>query len=206
MTSDYPGQPQPGPEPQSGYRPQPPGGPGAPPMHPSPGLGTIAPPGSGDRSHDGSDEDMPLPKGRGSASTKVLAVGVLIALAFGGGVMAQKNNDEGMIRPASGPLGALGGAGAAAAPPGGGAAAKPEPGEHPLLAGANLKGELVSVNGTEFVVRNANGTEIKATTSANGSLVTKIVPLDSLAPGSKVYVAGQPAADGSVTAVLVVAP
>lgn len=204
MTSDHPGQGQPGPEPQSGYRPQPLGGPSAAPTHPS--AATIAPP-AAERYSDGDGEDMPLPKGRGSTSTKVLAVGVLLAFAFGGGVMAQKKNDEGMIRPASGPLGALGGAGAgaAAAPPGGAAAAKPEPGEHPLLAGANLKGELVSVNGTEFVVRNANGTEVKATTSAT-SLVTKVVALDSLSLGTKVYVAGQPAADGSTTAILVVAP
>jgi len=174
--------------------------PSSPPMHPQPGaVGTIAPPTADD------PDEMPLPKGRGPASTKFLLVGLAVVVAFGLGVMAQKKNDAGMIRPPKGPAAALAaaaGAGAAA-PPGGAAAA--EPGEHPLLAGAKLKGELVSVNGTEFVVKDAKGIERRATTSTS-TLVVKAVPLDQIPPGTKVYVGGTDAADGSTTAIIVVVP
>jgi hypothetical protein len=173
-------------------------------MHPAPGgaaTATIAPPDAGD------DEEMPLPSGRGPASTKILLVMVLVAVAFMGGVLAQKKNDEGMVRPPKGPMaafsGAIGGAGAGA-----GAAGAMPPGAGPadlLAAAANLKGEVVSVNGTEVVVRDQNGVERKATMGP-GALVLKSGPLDSLQPGSKVLIAGKDNPDGSATAMLVVAP
>ncbi|MGQ0846418.1 MAG: hypothetical protein ACT4QF_20025 [Sporichthyaceae bacterium] len=186
-------------QPQFGQGPQPFGAPPTPPSHPGAGTTTIVPPDA--TAH---EDDMPLPKGRGPASTKALAVGLLVVLAFGGGVLAQKKNDEGMIRPPTGPAAAI----AAAAAAGGGGAPAPAPGapgEHPLLAGAALKGEVVRVEGTTLIVRDANGVERKATTSSNTLTMTQ-VPLDSLQPGQKVYVAGQPAADGSVTGLAVVVP
>ncbi|MGQ0467980.1 MAG: hypothetical protein ACT4QG_22010 [Sporichthyaceae bacterium] len=173
--------------------------PGAPPMHPQPGgVATIAP--------EDDPDDMPMPKGRGPASTKALAVGLAVVLAFGAGVMAQKRNDKGMIRPPTGPAAALA---AAAAGAGGGAAAPPAapavPGENPLLARAKLKGELVSVNGNEFTIKDDKGIERKATL-AEGTMVLKGVSMSEIPPGTRVYADGQDAADGSTTVQIVIVP
>ncbi len=191
-----------------GHDPQMPGVPSAPPTHPAPGgtTATIAPPDPA-----GDEDDMPLPKGRGPASTKVLVVLVLIAFAFLSGAWAQKKNDAGMIRPPKGPLAAMSGAlGSAGGAPGGAGdpaaaavAAAIAAGEKPVLAAAQLKGTIVSINGTEVTIKDANGVERKAKTSAL-SYIAKPAPLESYAPGTYVYVLGQPAADGSFTALAVV--
>lgn len=154
------------------------------------------------------DSDSGMSKGRRSALTKFLVVAISLVLCFAAGAHAQRKNDAGMVRPPSGPLAAI--AGALGAAPGEPKAAPPAvsggaPGEHAALAGAQLKGTLVAVDGSDVVVRDADGVEHKVTTSAQ-TLITKAAPLDGLVPGSMIYVAGTEAADGSLSAVSVIAP
>lgn len=198
---------------QPGSGPQVPGGPPAPPAppaHPVPGgaTATIAPPPPTE-----DQEDMPLPSGRGPASTKILVVMVLIAFSFLAGAWAQKKNDEGMIRPAKGPLAAMsgaigtaggtGGGGGDAAAAAGAMQAAIAAGQKPVLAAAGLKGTVVAVNGSVITIRDADGIERQAQVSTL-SYIGKAAPLDSMNPGDYVYVLGQKAPDGSMSGLAVV--
>lgn len=155
-------------------------------------------------------DDLPLPQGRMSTATRVLTVSVLLAVAFGGGVLAQKQNDKGMIRPPTGPLAALAAAtgqgGAAAAAAGGAPGASPgEPGDHPALAAANVRGELVSATATEVVIRGKDGTELTVAIGP-GTLVTRGAKAEELTPGKKVYIAAAAGPDGKPNAIALVQP
>lgn len=134
-------------------------------------------------------EELSFPRTGYPLSTRSLVMALVIALAFGGGIVAQKRHDAGLIRPAAAAAAAL--AGAAAGGGGGG--------------GAAVVGTITAVSPTEVKVRDAGGVEHKVTVTEGIPVLKKIHPQE-LTTGSQLAVQGNTDSDGTVHATGMVAP
>jgi len=152
------------------------------------------------------------PRRRVPALTKVLFVAILGTLAFGGGVLVQKQHDASLTTtPASlaslfagglptggggGLGGGLGGAPTSSAPATTGSGST---GDVPVLIGT-----VESVNGSDLTVKDLGGTShaVHATATTTISVVSADWSA-SLKVGATVSIQGSKAADGSVTATAV---
>jgi hypothetical protein len=140
-------------------------------------------------------------------TTLVLLVGVLMSVAFTGGVLVQKENDKGLTSasnalPAGFPPGGFGAAaggaaGAAGAAPGGaGAAAAASTG--PVLVGTVVS---VSGNGGSVTVKDLGGTTHAVSTTGTTTVSRQEQKkVTDLAAGDTVSINGARATDGSVAA------
>ncbi len=152
------------------------------------------------------------------ALTKLLFVAIIGALAFGGGVLVQKQHDATLTSASSVPdfasLLGSGGFPAGAGARGGGATASSAPAAGGGGAGATaggstgdvpvLVGTVVSVSGSDLTVQDFGGTSHVVHATATTTL--SVVSADwsgSLKAGATVSVQGTKAADGSVTATAV---
>lgn len=178
----------------------PPLDPAAPPSYPSyinPDAGLLPP--------DEDPDDIPLPKGRAPASTRYLGVAVLLALAFGGGVIAQKHHDKGYTPPVTGTQAALaaglqggGAAGAGAA----GAAGGGVPGS--VTFTPKVVGTITDVSGTDITVMGPDG--VKHLVHTNGStVVLRKGAVSDLKPGTVTAIDGDTDDAGVLTAKGVIA-
>jgi hypothetical protein len=168
-----------------------------------PGGGT-APQGATFDDDDADFAELP-PKRRVSRITKVLLVGILVAAAFGGGVMIQKNFGASSTSSPSGlptfagrvPAGFQTGAGG-----GGGGAGNGGSGDGSTAAsGPVVVGTVVSVSGNDVTVEDLGGAAHVIHVTATTGLATAGVDWStSLRPGSTVSVNGTKADDGSVAA------
>jgi hypothetical protein len=151
---------------------------------------------------DPAEDDLPLPKGRSPASTRYLSMALLIAVAFGGGVAAQKHHDKGYTPPISGAQAAMaaglagggagGGGGAAAAAAGGGA-----PGT--LTFTPKTGGTITDVSGGDITVLGPDGVKHLIHTNAQTVVLRKGNVAD-LKPGTQMAADGTPDDAGVVTA------
>lgn len=137
--------------------------------------------------------------------TSTLAMATLVAVAFIGGVLVQKQNDQSLAA-ATGPAGGAagrpggfgGGFGGAAAGGGAGAAGSTA---GSTAAGPAVIGQVASVNGTVLVVRNLAGKDIQVILPAGVSITRQTtVTASTLAKGTNVVVTGTTGANGAVTA------
>ena len=161
---------------------------------------------TGDASGRPADEDADFaelpPRRRVPALTKVLIVGVLVALSFGAGVLVQKQHDASLTSavPAF-PSGAggipafLSGAGA----PGTGASSGGS--SSAAVSGPVLIGTVESVSGGDITVKDFGGAaHIVHTTAATGLATTGADWPTSLPSGTIVSIEGTKADDGTVSA------
>jgi len=149
------------------------------------------------------------------ALTKLLFVAIIGALAFGGGVLVQKQHDATLTSASRVPdfASLFGGGGLPAGPGGGGggAAASSAPGtggtggtggstgDVPVLIGT-----VESISGSDLTVKDLGGTAHVVHATATTTLsVTSADWSGSLKTGATVSVQGTKAADGSVTATAV---
>jgi hypothetical protein len=148
------------------------------------------------------------PRRRVPALTKLLFVAIIAALAFGGGVLVQKQHDATLTSASSVPdFASLFGGGALPANAGGrGAAASAAPGAGGGSTGdvPVLIGTVESISGPDLTVKDLGGTSHVVHATAGTTL--SVVSADwsgSLKAGATVSVQGTKAADGSVTATAV---
>jgi hypothetical protein len=146
-------------------------------------------------------DDLPMPKGRAPASTRYMGVALLLALAFGGGVVAQKHHDKGYTPPISGAQAALaagltgggaGGGGGAAAAAGGGA-------PNTLSFTPKIGGTITDVSGSDITVLGPDGVKHLVHTTAQTVVLRKGAVAD-LKPGTQMAADGTPDDAGVVTA------
>jgi hypothetical protein len=150
------------------------------------------------------------------ALTKLLFVAIIGALAFGGGVLVQKQHDATLTSASrvpdfaslfgggglpAGPGGGGGGAAASSAPGAGGqgGSAASSTGDVPVLIGT-----VESISGSDLTVKDLGGTSHVVHATATTTL--SVIGADwsgSLKAGATVSVQGVKAADGSVTATAV---
>jgi hypothetical protein len=142
-----------------------------------------------------------VPPRRLPALTKLLFVAIIATLAFGGGVLVQKQHDATLSSAARVPdLASLFGGGL---PTGGGGGPSASGGDTtsdvPVLVGT-----IEAVSGSDLKVKDLGGTSHVVHATATTTL--SIVGADwsgSLKPGATVSIQGTKAADGSVTATVV---
>jgi Domain of unknown function (DUF5666) len=148
------------------------------------------------------------PRRRVPALTKLLFVAILGTLAFGGGVLVQKQHDASLTAsPASlaslfaGGLPAGGGGGLGAGPT---ASGSPTGGTGSTGVVPVLIGTVESVNGSDLTVKDLGGTShvVHATATTTISVASADWSA-SLKVGATVSIQGSKAADGSVTATAV---
>ena len=145
------------------------------------------------------------PKRHVPALTKLLVVGILVAISFAGGVLVQKQHDASQTSAL--PAFAGGAGGLPAFLTGGGAAggASSTGGSSSAAAsGPVLVGTVESVSGGDVTVKDLGGTTHVVHTSATTGLATTGADWStSLPPGTTVSVEGTKAGDGTVTATTV---
>jgi hypothetical protein len=132
-------------------------------------------------------------------------VAVLLAMAFGGGVAAQKHHDKGYTPPVSGAAAALaaglsggaGGGGGAAAAPGGGA-----PGT--ITFSPKVLGTITDISGSDITIMGPDGVKHLVHTNASTDVLRKAAVAD-LKPGTVAAVDGAPDDAGVVTAKAIIA-
>ncbi|MEO8517928.1 MAG: hypothetical protein ABI438_02020 [Dermatophilaceae bacterium] len=148
--------------------------------------------------------DLDVAKRTWPRTTLVLLVGVLMAVAFTGGVLVQKNHDKGLTAAATGlPAGFTPGAfpgagsGGLGGVPGGGTGAT----GNAATTGPVLVGTVVSVSGPTVTVKDFGGATHQVSTTGT-TTVTKqeLKKLTDLAAGDTVSVNGKRATDGNVAA------
>lgn len=142
--------------------------------------------------------------------TLALFVGVLMAVAFTGGVLAQKRNDTGLISaatslPAGFPAGfpGGGGAGGGGAVGGPGAAVDGTGTTGAATTGPVLVGTVVAVSGagTTVTVKDLGGTKHTVTTTGTTTVTKESQKkITDLAAGDTVSINGKRATSGSVAA------
>jgi hypothetical protein len=141
------------------------------------------------------------PRRRVPALTKILFVAIIATLAFGGGVLVQKQHDASLTSASRVPdfASLLGGG----LPTGGGGGPAASGGtstsDTPVLVGT-----VESVSGTDLTVKDLGGTShvVHSTATTTISIVGAGWS-GSLKPGATVSIQGTKAADGSVTATVV---
>jgi hypothetical protein len=160
-------------------------------------MNEIAATGYVDPDADAEFAELP-PRRQVPALTKVLIVGVLVALSFGGGVLVQKQHDASLTSALPAFPGGTGGFPAfnPGAATGGGAAA--------AVSGPVVVGTVVSVAGSDITVKDLGGTTHVVHTSATTGLATTGADWSTALPaGAIVSVEGTKAADGTVAATTV---
>ena len=158
------------------------------------------------------DEDLvAAPRRRVGWVTRGLAAGILLALAFTGGVLVQKHHDAGT---SAGSLSAFSGG----VPNGGGGF----PGFGGTQGGSTSDGSasssgsqgggstpavigtVVSVNGNRIIVRDLSGTKHVVTTTGSTTITRSTeIPVSKLTAGTTVVVVGTQADDGTTSATTV---
>jgi hypothetical protein len=169
--------------------------------------GGTAPQGATIDDDDADFAELP-PRRRMPTITKLLLVGILVAAAFSGGVMIQKNFGAGSASSPSGlptfaggiPAGFPTGAGG-----GGGGTRNGGSGDGSTAAsGPVVVGTVVSVSGNDVTIKDLGGaTHIVHVAATTGLATAGVDWSTSLKPGSTVSVNGTKADDGSVTATTV---
>jgi hypothetical protein len=146
-------------------------------------------------------DDLPLPKGRAPASTRYLGVAVALALAFGGGVVAQKHHDKGYTPPVSGAAAAMAAGLAAGGGAGGGAGAAAAGGGAPgtVTFTPKVVGTITDVSGSDITVMGPDGVKHLVHTTAQTEVLRKGAVGD-LKPGTITAVDGDPDDAGVLTA------
>jgi hypothetical protein len=136
------------------------------------------------------------PKGHVPALTKLLIVGIALALSFAGGVLVQKQHDAGLTSTVPAFPGGAGGISALLS--GAGATGS---GSSAAASGPVLVGTVVSVSGGHITVKDFGGASHAVLTSATTGLATTGAAWStSLPPGTTVSIEGTKAQDGTVTA------
>ena len=145
-------------------------------------------------------DDLPLPKGRAPASTRYLGVAVALALAFGGGVAAQKHHDKGYTPPVSGAAAAMAAGLAAGGGAGGAAGAAAAGGGAPGTVTFTPKviGTITDISGTDITVMGPDGVKHLVHTNAETVVLRKGAVAD-IKPGTVVAVDGSPDDAGVLT-------
>ncbi len=158
------------------------------------------------------DEDLDAaPRRRVGWVTRELAAGILLALAFTGGVLVQKHHDAGT---SAGSLSAFSGG----VPNGGGGF----PGFGGTQGGSSSDGSasssgsqgggstpavigtVASVNGNRIIVRDLSGTKHVVTTTGSTTITRSTeIPVSKLTAGTTVVVVGTQADDGTTSATTV---
>lgn len=151
------------------------------------------------------DEEWLAEQGRSRRLPRLSAglVGaILLALAFTGGVIVQKNHDQALTATAPASAfgagfagrGGVGGAGGGAG--GASGSATGSTGSAPVVVG-----QVVSLNGNVLVVRNVAGKNVQVTLPAGVSITAQsIIAANKLTKGTSVVVTGTTNASGAVTA------
>ena len=144
------------------------------------------------------------PKRRVPALTKGLIVGILVVVAFGGGVMIQKQHDAGSASASSGFPSFAGGIPAGAGAGGGGASNGGASGGSTTASGPVVVGTVVGVAGNDVTVKDLGGSSHVVHVSATTGLATTSVDWStSLKPGTTVSINGTKTDDGTITATTV---
>ncbi|MDQ1680710.1 MAG: hypothetical protein QOI42_1569 [Frankiaceae bacterium] len=152
---------------------------------------------------DGDTDDWLTPsphKKRPRLLTTALAGATLLAVAFTGGVLVQKNHDQSLVSAGSAPGGFFGGRGGGFAA-GGAAGAAAAPAAGTSAAGPAVIGQVVSRNGQVLTIRNVAGKTVQVTIPA-GTTATQqtTIALAKLTAGSNVVVTGTTSPSGAITA------
>jgi hypothetical protein len=144
------------------------------------------------------------PKRRVPVLTKGLIVGILMVVAFGGGVMIQKQHDASSASASSGFPSFAGGIPAGAGAGGGGASNGGASGGSTAASGPVVVGTVVGVAGNDVTVKDLGGsTHVVHVSATTGLATTSVTWSTSLKPGSTVSVNGTKADDGTITATTV---
>jgi hypothetical protein len=146
------------------------------------------------------------PRRRVPLLTKGLIVGILMVVAFGGGVVIQKQHDASSASTSTGFPSLSGGipAGAGAGTGGGGAGNGGASGGSAAASGPVVVGTVVGVAGNDVTVKDLGGSSHVVHVSATTGLATSSVDWStSLKPGTTVSVNGTKADDGTITATTV---
>ena len=153
---------------------------------------------------DDADFAGPPPKRRVPVLTKGLIVGILMVVAFGGGVMIQKQHDASSASASSGFPSFAGGIPAGAGAGGGGAGNGGASSGSTAASGPVVVGTVVGVAGNDVTVKDLGGSSHVVHVSATTGLATSSVDWStSLRPGTTVSVNGTKADDGTITATTV---
>ena len=144
------------------------------------------------------------PKRRVPVLTKGLIVGILMVVAFGGGVMIQKQHDASSASASSGFPSFAGGIPAGAGAGGGGASNGGASGGSTAASGPVVVGTVVGVAGNDVTVKDLGGsTHVVHVSATTGFATTSVTWSTSLKPGTTVSVNGTKADDGTITATTV---
>lgn len=129
-----------------------------------------------------------------------LAGGTLLAVAFTGGVLVQKQHDHNLLSTASAPAGFGAGRGAGFAAGGApGTATAPTAGAG--TTGPAVIGQIVSRNGPVLTIRNLSGKTVQVTVPPTTTITRQLtLTLAKLARGSNVVVTGTTSPSGAITA------
>jgi len=153
---------------------------------------------------DDADFAEPPPKRRVPVLTKGLIVGILMVVAFGGGVMIQKQHDASSASASSGFPSFAGGIPAGAGAGGGGASNGGASGGSTAASGPVVVGTVVGVAGNDVTVKDLGGsTHVVHVSATTGLATTSVTWSTSLKPGTTVSVNGTKADDGTITATTV---
>lgn len=144
------------------------------------------------------------PKRRVPVLTKGLIVGILMVVAFGGGVMIQKQHDASSASASSGFPSFSGGIPAGAGAGGAGASNGGASGGSTAASGPVVVGTVVGVAGNDVTVKDLGGsTHVVHVSATTGLATTSVDWSTSLKPGTTVSVNGTKADDGTITATTV---
>jgi len=144
------------------------------------------------------------PKRRVPVLTKGLIVGILVVVAFGGGVMIQKQHDAGSASASSGFPSFAGGIPAGAGAGGGGASNGGASGGSTAASGPVVVGTVVGVAGNDVTVKDLGGsTHVVHVSATTGLAATSVDWSTSLKPGTTVSINGTKTDDGTITATTV---
>jgi len=144
------------------------------------------------------------PKRRVPVLTKGLIVGILMVVAFGGGVMIQKQHDASSASASSGVPSFAGGIPAGAGAGGGGSSNGGASGGSTAASGPVVVGTVVGVAGNDVTVKDLGGsTHVVHVSATTGLATTSVTWSTSLKPGTTVSVNGTKADDGTITATTV---
>lgn len=157
-----------------------------------------APPSAMPDTDDADFAELP-PRRRVPLLTKGLIVGILVVLAFGGGVIIQKQHDASSASASSNFPSLSGGIPAGAGASNGGASAGSTAASGPVVVGT-----VVGVAGNDVTVKDLGGSSHVVHVSATtGLAATSVDWSSSLKPGTTVSVNGTKADDGTITATTV---
>ena len=159
-----------------------------------------------DRTPDDDEFTELPPKRQVPALTKLLVVGILVAISFAGGVLVQKQHDASQTSALPAFPGGAGGLPAFLSGAGvsGGASSTGGSSSSAAASGPVLVGTVESVSGGDITVKDFGGKTHAVHTGATTGLATTAADWStSLPPGTTVSIEGTKADDGTVTATTV---